>query len=112
MFGYDPQTGDLTIALFTAPRPEAGYVNSKWERQAKPYSGDAVNAYNDGPNDSGARMGNFYELESSSPGAALEPGDSIRHVHRTIHINAGKAVSDFILRTVFSISARHLEQLK
>ncbi|MDP6633319.1 MAG: hypothetical protein QGG42_00290 [Phycisphaerae bacterium] len=27
----------------------------------------------------------FFELESSSPAAQLEPGDSINHVHRTCH---------------------------
>jgi len=77
MFGYDPVTGDITIALYSTPDPRAGYVNSKWENQSRPFAGDAVNAYNDGPNDTGSQMGSFYELESSSPAAALKPGDSI-----------------------------------
>ena len=111
MFGYDPETGDLTIAIFSAPQPAAGYVNSKWERQQHPFSGDAVNAYNDGPNDSGARMGNFYELESSSPAAGLAPGDSLLHLHRTIHFGGGKEKTGPLLRAVFGISARHLQQL-
>ena len=33
-----------------------------------------------------SRSGPFYELESSSPAAALAPGKSLSHVHRTIHL--------------------------
>ena len=29
-------------------------------------------------------MGQFYELESSSPAAALNAGETIHHLHRTI----------------------------
>jgi len=61
------------------------YVNSLWNLQDQPFAGDAVNAYNDGPLN-GQQMGKFYELESSSPAAALQPGKSIRHIHRTIHL--------------------------
>ncbi len=49
------------------------------------FSGDAVNSYNDGPID-GKQMGKFYEIESSSPAAALAPGTSMQHIHRTIHL--------------------------
>ncbi|MFM7327252.1 MAG: DUF6786 family protein, partial [Bacteroidota bacterium] len=112
MFGYDPETGDLTIALFSAPQPGSGYVNSKWEYQNNPFSGDAVNAYNDGPNEHGGRMGNFYELESSSPAAALTPGDSLIHIHRTIHFGGGKKKTAPLLRAVFGISESHLQLLK
>lgn len=31
-------------------------------------------------------LGPFYELETSSPAAALNPGESLRHIQRTIHI--------------------------
>jgi len=31
------------------------------------------------------RQATFFELESSSPPARLDPGDCIRHVHRTCH---------------------------
>lgn len=112
MFAYDPVTGEITIALYSTPDPGAGYVNSKWEKQSHPYAGDAVNAYNDGPNDTGTRMGNFYELESSSPAAALNPGDSIKHIHRTIHLGAGPAQAGKMLRAIFGVSPTHLEQLK
>jgi hypothetical protein len=58
-----------------------------WARQADPYSGDVINSYNDGPIGPGQPpLGPFYEIESSSPAAALVPGQSVRHVHRTIHL--------------------------
>jgi hypothetical protein len=64
-----------------------GYVNSMWQTQADPYGGDVVNAYNDGPTEPGKpSLGGFYELETSSPAAALAPGQSITHVHTTLHI--------------------------
>ena len=58
-----------------------------WKIQDEPFAGDVANSYNDGPPEPGAKpMGPFYELESSSPAAALKPGETIEHVHRTIHI--------------------------
>jgi len=81
---YDAANGVLTLAQYTLGG-STEYVNSLWEMQQDPFSGDAVNAYNDGPID-GKQMGNFYEIESSSPAAALRPGQSLTHVHRTFHI--------------------------
>jgi hypothetical protein len=58
-----------------------------WELQEEPFSGDAINAYNDGPPSPGKKpMGPFYELESSSPAASLQPGESLTHIHRTQHL--------------------------
>ena len=56
-----------------------------WEKQERPYGGDVVNSYNDGPNDKGELLGPFYELETSSPAAALAPGVAMTHRHRTAH---------------------------
>jgi hypothetical protein len=57
-----------------------------WEIQKDPYSGDVINSYNDGPAEPGAKpLGPFYELETSSPAAALPPGGSLSHIHRTFH---------------------------
>lgn len=62
------------------------YVNNLWEIQEEPFAGDVVNTYNDGPyQQDGKQIGPFNELESSSPAAALAPGDSMTHVHRTAH---------------------------
>ncbi|MEP6734416.1 MAG: DUF6786 family protein [Chryseolinea sp.] len=81
---YDGVNHVLTIATFTLS-PKDEYVNGKWEIQNRPFSGDAINSYNDGPVN-GAQMGNVYEIESSSPGAALSPNKQLKHYHRTIHL--------------------------
>jgi hypothetical protein len=86
---YDAANNVLTIAQFSLPEGKKDYVNSLWEQQQNPFSGDAVNAYNDGPIE-GKQMGKFYELESSSPAAALAPGQSLSHFHRTIHLKGTK----------------------
>ncbi|HEY0466124.1 MAG TPA: DUF6786 family protein, partial [Polyangiaceae bacterium] len=70
------------------------YVNSMWERQAAPYAGDVINSYNDGPPAPGKPpLGGFYEIESSSPAAALAPGGSLRHEHQTYHFSGPRAQS-------------------
>jgi hypothetical protein len=92
---YDAVNNVLTIAQFTLPGGVTDYVNSLWKIQDDPFAGDAVNAYNDGEID-GKQMGKFYEIESSSPAAALAPGKSIQHIHRTIHLKASKEDLDKI----------------
>ena len=82
---YDAVRGVLTVVQFDLPEGKTDYVNSMWEKQARPYGGDVVNSYNDGPNDKGESLGPFYELETSSPAAALGPGDAMTHRHRTAH---------------------------
>lgn len=86
---YDALNNVLTIAQFTLHAGVTDYVNSLWKIQDHPFGGDAVNAYNDGPVN-GNQLGQFYEVESSSPAAALAPGKSIQHVHRTIHLKGSK----------------------
>jgi len=92
---YDAKNEVLTIAQFTLPKGTSEYVNSLWEIQDTPFSGDAVNAYNDGPIE-GKQMGQFYELESSSPAASLKTGETIHHLHRTIHLKGDKLNLDKI----------------
>jgi hypothetical protein len=86
---YDSINSVLTIAQFDLPEGATDYVNSLWQLQDHPFAGDAVNSYNDGPIDR-KQMGKFYEVESSSPAAALKPGESIQHIHRTIHLKGDK----------------------
>lgn len=84
---YDPVTHTLTLVTFDFDPKHHQYVNSAWEQQKEPYSGDVINAYNDGPMKPGQpQMGHFYELESSSPAAALVPGARQQHKHTTFHI--------------------------
>ena len=92
---FDAINNVLTIAQFSLPFGNTNYVNSLWEIQENPFSGDAVNAYNDGPID-GKQIGRFYELESSSPAAALTPGESMHHLHRTIHLKGSREDLDKI----------------
>ena len=92
---YDAVNNVLTIAQFTLPGGATDYVNSLWKLQNDPFAGDAVNAYNDGEID-GKQMGKFYEIESSSPATALSPGNSIQHIHRTIHLKGTREDLDKI----------------
>lgn len=83
---YDPVAGRLTLMVSPPPDADAPYVNSMWETQAEPYRGDALNSYNDGPvDDSGEQMGPFYELESSSPALALQPGGEAAFSQMILH---------------------------
>jgi hypothetical protein len=87
----DFQAGVLTLVHFTMPDDPAkhDYLNNMWEApQARPYTGDVANAYNDGPNELGKQLGAFYEIESVSPALELKTGESLAHRHRTIHIQA------------------------
>lgn len=84
---YDPATQTLTVVTFSFDPRATKYVNSAWEVQKEPFAGDVINAYNDGPMKPGQpQMGKFYEMESSSPAAALQPGSTLHHQHTTIHI--------------------------
>jgi len=87
----DFQAGVLTIVQFTMPDDPSkhNYMNNMWELpQARPYTGDVANSYNDGPNKSGEQLGAFYEIESLSPAVALKTGKSLVHSHCTVHIQA------------------------
>jgi len=83
---YDSENKTLTITQHSLHSPESKYVNSMWSFQENPFSGDVVNAYNDGPLGDGSQLGPFYELESSSPAANLKPDETLQHIHRTFHI--------------------------
>ena len=98
---YDARDRVLTLVQFTKAEGSADYVNSMWEIQAKPFAGDVVNSYNDGPPAPGARpLGPFYELETSSPAAALAPAGSLVHRHRTLHLVGDGAALDRVARRV------------
>ena len=99
---FDQVNEVLTIAQFSLPEFPADYVNSLWEMQEKPFDGDVVNAYNDGFID-GKQMGKFYELESSSPAATLNVGESMHHLHRTIHLKGNSNELNEITQTLLGI---------
>ncbi len=102
---YDADNQVLTIVQFSQPEGVTDYVNSLWKLQDNPYGGDAANAYNDGPPAPGAKpLGPFYELESSSPAAALAPGTTLSHLHRTIHLVGPESDLDSIARATLGVS--------
>ncbi|MGE5293292.1 MAG: DUF6786 family protein, partial [Solirubrobacterales bacterium] len=107
---YDAVHKVLTVVQYTKPADVQDYVNSMWQIQDQPFRGDVVNSYNDGPASPGAKpMGPFYELETSSPAAALPPGGSIIHIHRTFHFNGPEASLDTIAQATLGTS---LEEIK
>jgi hypothetical protein len=106
---YDAGARVLTLVQFDRPPEAKDYVNSMWEIQRDPYGGDVVNSYNDGPPAPGAKpLGPFYELESSSPAAALAPGKSLTHRHRTLHLVGEKAALDTVARKVLGVGLEEI----
>jgi hypothetical protein len=102
---YDAANSVLTLVQFTLPSQPAPYVNSMWEIQKDPFAGDVVNSYNDGPPGPGAKpLGPFYEIESSSPAAALMPTASLEHVHRTLHLTGSRDALDAAARAKLGVS--------
>jgi len=81
---YDAANHVLTIVLFDLD-DKGDYLNQEWKPDTAPFTGDAVNAYNDGPLANGSQMGPFYELESVSPAAFLKPGEKLSHKHSVFH---------------------------
>jgi hypothetical protein len=74
------------------------YLNQEWKTTKPAFSGDAVNAYNDGPLADGSQMGPFYELESVSPAAFLTPGQSLSHRHLVFHFTGDENSLDKVAR--------------
>jgi hypothetical protein len=105
---HDPQRHLLTIVQQTLADPKADYVNNAWKIQDEPFKGDVTNAYNDGPQADGARLGYFYEMESLSPAVALEQGQSIEHMQRTFHLEGDEQQLDQIARAVLGVSLREI----
>jgi hypothetical protein len=105
---YDAANKVLTLAQFSFKEGVTDYVNSLWKIQDNPYSGDVANSYNDGPNELGKTMGPFYELESSSPAAALSPGKSLHHVHRTIHLSGDEKELDAVAKATLGVSLKQI----
>jgi hypothetical protein len=107
---YDALNKVLTIVQYHKPADASDYVNSMWELQKEPYKGDVVNSYNDGPPVPGAKpLGPFYELESSSPAAALQPGATLSHVHRTFHLQGPEKELDAIAASVLGVTLEQIE---
>jgi hypothetical protein len=107
---WDGASSVLTLVEYNLPAHPADYVDSMWQDQAEPFGGDVVNSYNDGPPAPGKKpLGPFYEIETSSPGAALAPGKSLTHVHRTIHLQGAASNLEMISKVTLGVSIAEIE---
>ncbi len=102
---YDSEKHVLNILKYTVPEGETDYVNSQWGAQEDNFGGDVINSYNDGPTDTGVIMGPFYEIETSSPGAALAPSASLAHTQYTMHLEGPESALSAIMEAVFGVDA-------
>jgi hypothetical protein len=100
---YDAEHLVLTIANFDVDGRER-YLNQEWNTVKPPFSGDAVNAYNDGPLADGSQMGPFYELESVAPVWLLSKDSVAVYNHDVYHFTGPEASLDKISRRVLGVS--------
>ncbi len=101
---YDAEGNVLNIVTYNKQEAKSGYVNSAWEEQEEPYAGDVLNAYNDGSPEPGVPpMGPFYELETSSPAAALKPNETMTHIQTTIHLKGDKEELNKIAKQLLGV---------
>jgi hypothetical protein len=78
--------------------------------QDEPFGGDTLNSYNDGPPAPGKPpMGPFFELESSSPAAALAPGQRLSHTHRTLHLTGPESALDPVAQALLGVSLAEIK---
>ena len=108
---YDVNERILTLVTYNVPDQFLGYVNSTWKMQERPFSGDAINSYNDGsPGPGLPSLGPFYEIETSSPAAPLGPGQAIRHIQRTIHLTGSEKDLDPIIQSALGASIEEIKR--
>lgn len=100
---YDSQNKVLTAIMFDV-EPAARYLNQEWNTTKPSFSGDAVNAYNDGPLADGSQMGPFYEIESVSPAAFLKPNQTLSHKQSVFHFTGSEQALDAIASKLFGTS--------
>jgi hypothetical protein len=69
-----------------------------------------INAYNDGPVEDGSILGPFYEIETSSPGAALRPSETMNHTQRIIHLQGDESDLARMVRQLFDADLDELSR--
>lgn len=107
---YDAGNHVLTLVQFNQPADVTDYVNSLWKLQDHPFGGDAINSYNDGAPAPGTKqLGQFYEMESSSPAAALAPGQSLTHIRRTLHLTGSDPEMNAVAQATLGVT---LDEIK
>ncbi len=81
---FDFHTNTLTVVIYKTDKSQV-FLNSEWNMQDKPFEGDVLNVYNDGPDENGTVLGPYFELETSSSSRELHPEEQIEHTHTTLH---------------------------
>ncbi len=108
---YDAENKTLTILECLLPEDRIDYVNSAWELQENPYSGDAINSYNDGPLEDGTQMGPFYELETSSPALKLNVAEVYSHIQRTYHFQGSDVELSRISEQLLGVTVDEIKKV-
>jgi len=106
---YDAENKVLTLIKYSV-EPSAKYLNQEWRTDKPPFSGDAMNAYNDGPLSDGKQMGPFYELESVSPALFLPVSQTAYHKHAVYHFTGPEQQLDSISMKVLGVSIQEIKQ--
>ena len=107
---WTPETGVLAVVDFNLPESApAGYTNNLWVHQDNPFEGDVINAYNDGPNDSGGKLGGFFELETISPALPLKKDESYTHTTRIVRFEGARDQLDQMAQTLFGANLTQIE---
>lgn len=106
---YDADNKILTIIVFDID-PRGSYLNQEWNTTKPTFSGDAMNAYNDGPLTDGTQMGPFYELESVSPAAKLKPNQSLSHRHSVYHFTGEEPGLDRIANSLLGVALNDIKK--
>lgn len=106
---FDAEKNILTLVIFDVHADE-DYVNSTWAIQTNPFTGDVVNSYNDGPLADGTQLGPFYELESSSPALALQPGESDTYQQVTFHAEGDFETLNRLAQQVLGVDLTSLKK--
>ncbi len=107
---WNPETGVLAIVDFNLPETApSGYTNNLWIQQDDPFNGDVINAYNDGPNDSGGKLGGFFELETISPALPLKKDESYTHTTRIVRFEGARDQLDQLAQKLLGANLSQIE---
>lgn len=107
---FDFEKNELTVVTYQTDKNQV-FLNSEWCVQPKPYSGDVLNVYNDGPNPDGSILGPYYELETSSSSRELQPNEHIAHVHNTFHFTGALNQLNQIAQSFLDVDLHEIKRL-
>jgi hypothetical protein len=108
---YDLDKKVLTVVQYSFDSTKTEYVNSLWKWQENPYGGDVLNSYNDGPNELGSRLGQFYEIETSSPAIAAKPNEGQQHISCTYHFQGSENQLNTLSLTLLGVSIDEIKNI-